>query len=326
MVTTPWTPSRLAVGCSDLLAGFYCLTDEHKTTVRVFNVKLSHAVGLPERGGRKAARMPIKIPDKLPARTELEDEGVEIITRETALRQDVRPLKILLLNLMPKKKETEIQFARLLSNTPLQIELTLMTTASYQPQNTSADYLLQFYRRLSDVQDEFFDGLIVTGAPIETIDFEKVDYWSELTEIIDWSDENPDLCDQSGSEDPSLYTALDSQDYERKHAPFDSLEELFLVSGITDDFWSTFVDPNPDDPSSRLMTIWGKGRININTAPPFVLYSIVCDLATDESGIGPCSQPDTAANVLMILSVVDMWRKIMLSGGDLMINMLMEFN
>jgi homoserine O-succinyltransferase len=131
--------------------------------------------------------MPIKIPDKLPARTELENEGVEIITRETALRQDVRPLKILLLNLMPKKKETEIQFARLLSNTPLQIELTLMTTASYQPQNTSADYLLQFYRRLTDVRDEFFDGLIVTGAPVETIDFEKVDYWSELTEIIDWS-------------------------------------------------------------------------------------------------------------------------------------------
>ena len=131
--------------------------------------------------------MPIKIPDKLPARTELENEGVEIIAHESALRQDIRPLKILLLNLMPKKKETEIQFARLLSNTPLQIELTLMTTASYQPQNTSADYLLQFYRRLPEVQREFFDGLIVTGAPVETIDFEKVDYWSELTEIIDWS-------------------------------------------------------------------------------------------------------------------------------------------
>jgi len=131
--------------------------------------------------------MPIKIPDKLPARTELENEGVEIIDQQTALRQDIRPLKILLLNLMPKKKETEIQFARLLSNTPLQIELTLMTTASYQPQNTSADYLLQFYRRLPEVQNEFFDGLIVTGAPVETIDFEKVDYWSELTEIIDWS-------------------------------------------------------------------------------------------------------------------------------------------
>jgi homoserine O-succinyltransferase len=131
--------------------------------------------------------MPIKIPDKLPARTELENEGVEIIDQQTALRQDIRPLKILLLNLMPKKKETEIQFARLLSNTPLQIELTLMTTASYQPQNTSADYLLQFYRRLPEVQSEFFDGLIVTGAPVETIDFEKVDYWSELTEIIDWS-------------------------------------------------------------------------------------------------------------------------------------------
>jgi homoserine O-succinyltransferase len=132
--------------------------------------------------------MPIKIPDQLPARTVLEHEGVEIISQESALRQDVRPLKILLLNLMPKKKDTEIQFARLLSNTPLQIELTLMTTASYQPQNTSADYLLQFYRRLPEVRDEYFDALIVTGAPVEKIDYEKVDYWSELTEIIDWSE------------------------------------------------------------------------------------------------------------------------------------------
>ncbi|MFP6641367.1 MAG: homoserine O-succinyltransferase, partial [Myxococcota bacterium] len=102
--------------------------------------------------------MPIKIPSELPARRELENEGVELIGQESALRQDIRPVKILLLNLMPKKHETEIQYARLLGNTPLQIELTLMTTASYEPRNVSPGHMNQFYRRLEDVADEFFDG------------------------------------------------------------------------------------------------------------------------------------------------------------------------
>lgn len=131
--------------------------------------------------------MPIKIPSALPARKELEREGVEIIGQETALRQDIRPLKILLLNLMPKKHETEIQYARLLGNTPLQIELTLMTTASYEPRNVPPGHLDQFYRRLDDISNEFFDGMIFTGAPIERLAFEDVNYWKELTEIIDWS-------------------------------------------------------------------------------------------------------------------------------------------
>lgn len=131
--------------------------------------------------------MPIKIPTALPARKELEQEGVELIGQESALRQDIRPVKILLLNLMPKKHETEIQYARLLGNTPLQIELTLMTTASYEPRNVPSGHLEQFYRQLEDIADDFFDGMIFTGAPIERLPFEEVDYWNELTEIIDWS-------------------------------------------------------------------------------------------------------------------------------------------
>ena len=131
--------------------------------------------------------MPIKIPNALPARRELEREGVEIIGQESALQQDIRPLKIILLNLMPKKHETEIQYARLLGNTPLQIELTLMTTASYEPRNVPAGHMDQFYRRLEDIKSEFFDGMIFTGAPIERLAFEDVDYWPELTRIIDWS-------------------------------------------------------------------------------------------------------------------------------------------
>jgi homoserine O-succinyltransferase len=131
--------------------------------------------------------MPIKIPSELPARKELEAEGIEIIGARSALNQSIRPLKILFLNLMPRKHQTEIQYARLLGNTPLQIELTLMTTASYAPKNVSKGHMEQFYRKLSDIQDEFFDGMIISGAPIERLVFEDVSYWTELTEIIDWS-------------------------------------------------------------------------------------------------------------------------------------------
>lgn len=131
--------------------------------------------------------MPIKIQHDLPARTVLEGENVDLIVSEKAQRQDIRPLRILLLNLMPKKKETEIQFARLLGNSPLQIELTLMMTASYTPKNTEPGYLRRYYRSLDDVRDEFFDAILITGAPVETLPFEAVDYWPELVEIMQWS-------------------------------------------------------------------------------------------------------------------------------------------
>ena len=131
--------------------------------------------------------MPIKIQHDLPARTVLEEENVDLIISDQAVRQDIRPLRILLLNLMPKKKETEIQFARLLGNSPMQIELTLMMTASYTPRNTEAGYLRRYYRSLDDVREDYFDAILITGAPVETMPFEDVDYWDELAEIMDWS-------------------------------------------------------------------------------------------------------------------------------------------
>ena len=132
--------------------------------------------------------MPIKIQHDLPARATLEGENVDLIISDEAKRQDIRPLKLLLLNLMPKKKETEIQFARLLGNSPLQVELTLMTTASYTPRNTEPGYLRRYYRSLDDVRDDYFDAIIVTGAPVETLPFDDVHYWAELTSILDWSE------------------------------------------------------------------------------------------------------------------------------------------
>ena len=112
---------------------------------------------------------------------------MDLITEQTAARQDIRPLRLLLLNLMPKKKDTEIQFARLFGTSPLQVDMLLMTTASYTPRNTEPAYLRRFYRQLDDIRDQFFDALIITGAPVETLPFEKVQYWPELEQIMDWS-------------------------------------------------------------------------------------------------------------------------------------------
>ena len=131
--------------------------------------------------------MPIKVPGNLPAQATLEDEGILLITEGAAVRQDVRPLEIALLNLMPEKIKTETQISRLLGATPLQIELTLLTTSSYAPKNTSAEHMLAFYQPWEAVRDRKFDGLIVTGAPIETLPFQDVVYWRELTQILDWS-------------------------------------------------------------------------------------------------------------------------------------------
>ncbi len=131
--------------------------------------------------------MPIKIPNDLPARAILEAEGVDVIRESDAIRQDIRPLRLALLNLMPNKIRTETQIARLVGSTPLQVEMTLLKTASHETRNTPEEHLLTFYRTWEDARDEYFDGLIVTGAPIETLPFEDVDYWDELTHILDWS-------------------------------------------------------------------------------------------------------------------------------------------
>ena len=134
--------------------------------------------------------MPIRIPNDLPARKTLEREGVMLMTEASAMRQDIRPLRIGLLNLMPNKVKTETQFARLIGATPLQVELTLVKITSHTPKNTSAEHMLAFYSDWEDVRDQKFDGFIVTGAPVELLDFEDVNYWDELRRIFDWTQTN----------------------------------------------------------------------------------------------------------------------------------------
>lgn len=131
--------------------------------------------------------MPIRIPNDLPARRILEDEGVMIMTEATASRQDIRPLRIALLNLMPNKIRTETQFARLVGATPLQVDFTLVRMTNHQPKNTSQEHMLAFYEPFETIRDQRFDGLIITGAPIELLDFESVTYWDELTQIFNWT-------------------------------------------------------------------------------------------------------------------------------------------
>ncbi len=134
--------------------------------------------------------MPIKIPSDLPAYDVLTREGVQVMDEDQAARQDIRPLRIALLNLMPKKIQTENQFARLIGATPLQIELTLLRMSDHKTRNTAAEHMESFYRPVSEVWDQKFDGLIITGAPIEHLDFEDVDYYAELKRVMDWTQTN----------------------------------------------------------------------------------------------------------------------------------------
>lgn len=131
--------------------------------------------------------MPIKIPNLLPATQTLQEENIFVMTETRAITQDIRPLHILMLNLMPKKIETETQIARLLGNSPLQVDLTLLQTASHKATHTPADHMLTFYKTFDEVCDRRFDGMIITGAPVELMEFEEVEYWNELCEIMEWS-------------------------------------------------------------------------------------------------------------------------------------------
>ncbi|MBR3561471.1 MAG: homoserine O-succinyltransferase [Oscillospiraceae bacterium] len=131
--------------------------------------------------------MPIRIPNDLPATKTLTDENIFVMTETRAIRQDIRPLQVLLLNLMPTKIETETQLARLLGNTPLQVELELMQTASHEAKNVSQEHMLKFYATFDQVRRRYFDGMIITGAPVEKMAFEEVEYWDELCEIMEWS-------------------------------------------------------------------------------------------------------------------------------------------
>lgn len=134
--------------------------------------------------------MPIKVQKDLPAKKVLEEENIFMMDESRALTQDIRPLKIAILNLMPLKEETEVQLLRSLSNTPLQLDVTFLTTASYVGKNTEKSHLDTFYLTYEEIRDRRFDGLIITGAPVETLAFEEVAYWGELTRIMEWSKTN----------------------------------------------------------------------------------------------------------------------------------------
>lgn len=134
--------------------------------------------------------MPIKIPDTLPAFSTLVQEGVRVMIETAAVRQDIRPLRIGLLNLMPNKVKTELQMARLVGATPLQVEFSLVRIGNHRARNTSEDHLLAFYQTWEEVKDRKFDGFIITGAPVETLPFEEVTYWGALEEILDWTETN----------------------------------------------------------------------------------------------------------------------------------------
>ena len=134
--------------------------------------------------------MPIRTQNDLPAKAILENENIFVMDENRAMHQDIRPLEIAILNLMPLKEDTEVQLLRALSNTPLQVNITFLQTESYVSTHTAANHLNQFYLYFRDVKDKRFDGMIITGAPIEHLDFEEVDYWKELTDIMDWSKTN----------------------------------------------------------------------------------------------------------------------------------------
>ncbi|MBQ7380330.1 MAG: homoserine O-succinyltransferase [Clostridia bacterium] len=131
--------------------------------------------------------MPIKIPNRLPATTTLLEENIFVMTETRAITQDIRPLRVLMLNLMPQKIVTETQIARLIGNTPLQVELELLQTATHKATHTSGDHMLAFYKTFDQIKDKRYDGMIITGAPVEQLPFEEVDYWPELCEIMEWS-------------------------------------------------------------------------------------------------------------------------------------------
>jgi homoserine O-succinyltransferase len=134
--------------------------------------------------------MPVCIPETLPARTTLEGENIFIMGEERARHQDIRPLQVAILNLMPTKITTETQILRLIGNTPIQVEVTLLHTASHESKNVPSEHLLAYYKSFAQIRSQKFDGLIITGAPVELLPFEQVDYWDELVEIIDWAENN----------------------------------------------------------------------------------------------------------------------------------------
>lgn len=189
--------------------------------------------------------MPIKIPDSLPATEILEGENIFVMTEYRAMHQDIRPLKLILLNLMPTKIVTETQIMRKLSNTPLQIEIELLQTASHTAKNVSEQHLDAFYTTFEEIKNKRYDGMIITGAPVELLDFEDVDYWDELCRIMQWASTNVystfHICwgAQAG-----IYFHYGIKKYELPHKMFGVFEHRVdkpfspLVRGFNDYFWA----------------------------------------------------------------------------------------
>ncbi len=134
--------------------------------------------------------MPIKIAKDLPVKKILEEENIFVMDEDRAMSQDIRPLEVVILNLMPLKEDTELQLFRSLANTPLQVNISLIRTGTYEPKNVARKHLESFYTTFEDIKNRRFDGMIITGAPVEKLDFEEVEYWDELTHIMDWSEKN----------------------------------------------------------------------------------------------------------------------------------------
>ena len=175
--------------------------------------------------------MPVKIPTTLPARATLERENIFIMDEERATHQDIRPLRVAILNLMPTKVTTETQLLRLLSNSALQVEVALLHTATYESKNTDADHLLEHYVTFNDVRNEKFDGLIITGAPVEQMPFEEVEYWDELTHILNWAETNVEsnfyIC---WGAQAALYHKYGVPKYDLPHKMFGVYEHRILSS------------------------------------------------------------------------------------------------
>ena len=212
--------------------------------------------------------MPVKIPTTLPARATLEHENIFVMDEERAIHQDIRALRVAILNLMPTKIATETQLLRLLSNSALQVEVTLLHTATHQSKNTDADHLLNHYLTFDDVRNEKFDGLIITGAPVEQMPFEEVEYWDELTQIMDWAETNVEstlyICwgAQAG-----LYHRYGIPKYDLPHKMFGVYEHRVLAptERLLRGFDDIFLAPHSRHTEIRRLDVEKVGDLNILT-------------------------------------------------------------
>ena len=223
--------------------------------------------------------MPIKIPDNLPAKKQLESENIFVMSETRALKQDIRPLKILLLNLMPTKIVTETQLLRLLGNTPLQVEMSFMTTKTHESKNTPKEHMFNFYDTFDKYKNERFDGMIITGAPVEHLPFEEVNYWQELCEIMEWSKTNVQsvlhIC--WGAQAALYYHfGIDKYDFDKKLFGIYEHKVVRKYNKLLRGFDEIFLAPHSRNTYNRLEDIKNDERLKL------LAYS-------DEAGMLLCS-------------------------------------